>query len=1074
MAQTPQPQADVDKILSTIREVESSNNYGAKARGSSASGAYQFIDDTWKRYTQKSGIGTEYASAKDAPPEVQDQVARFKVQDILQQTGGDVNKVPLVWYTGNPEGRMTEAALKANQGLTPDKYQQKWLSVFNQGKTQTAQTAAVPAPRTTVQAPVNKKPGVQVAAAINPTDLPSSYTAALALNYLADTDPEGVTMSKVNEMLAEMMDDGGGSSRPSGGKVLQQFAQAKSVDPFQFVLQPEEEPKKQSRVIPKMPKAFAQGGEVSNVQSEDEYRKQSMDMLYNLRGNVGPVTGQFVPAPDGVDVRASTQLGAIRPFVDLSPNEMAVSQVGASYGNVGPQGGYEVSVSKRSPMETPYGKIDMPVTAQGMYSSPVGKTGRLEVGAFYVPRQGQMPESAYGGQLRYTRQFANGGIASNEVPQVDAQGKVIREAPTPEPTFSVGERIVGAGETALSALSGLTAPASIIYDVARGVPRDQISPGNFMYTPRTPAGQEMAHDLGRFMQDYKLDAAMPQVQLQRPYPVAPAAKQGITALRRGAQELQLPLAVDTPPTGALMPKPRVDTSILLPKENKPFIGEVERIVADLPGPVTKQQFLNFMKKQGRAYEIGRVERALENFGDNDKIQPTELMDRLKYTSPSRFTTEIIPPGSKYIYDTMDNPFPSTKPGAVNLLLDLPESDQALATLKERADTVLNNMSPYKFLSATNRSRVYTDGEANLGTRPAEYVKEMTPIIRELAEATGKDPEKSLERLTRLGDRAEFLTTLGTSRARIAFPALTSDWKKYTTMPEKDLPANLKSDFGTLDINKLLVKLYEDGADNLIKLANEAPEGFKVDTREVQILKRYIDLYRQGKASLNEVQEYAKFADMDIGAQHTTEIKALGSLLDRVATDVQRMAEEVPVTFYEGTHRAITAKNPISFSRFVEFTPQQEVELGISAPSQTRGAIMFLELQSDRQKALRLNKEVEEAFPGMGNLPQVTQQLMIKNAIYGGIKMNKGLVLFPGSDSAQAQLYEKLGPNLKQVVKDLGPGFKAQEFKFPNEKGEMATRWGVYIDEDAAKRIQTQGIRFAKGGMVDKPLYDWAA
>ena len=89
-------------------------------------------------------------------------------------------------------------------------------------------------------------------------------------------------------------------------------------------------------------------------------------------------------------------------------------------------------------------------------------------------------------------------------------------------------------------------------------------------------------------------------------------------------------------------------------------------------------------------------------------------------------------------------------------------------------------------------------------------------------------------------------------------------------------------------------------------------------------------------------------------------------------------------------------------------------------------------------------------------------------------MNKGLVLFPGSDSAQAQLYEKLGPNLKQAVKDLGPGFKVSEFKFPNEKGDMTTRWGVYIDEDAAKRVMQQGMRFAKGGMVDKPLYDRAA
>lgn len=260
MAQQSSP--DVDQILSTIRQVESSNNYGAQAKGSSASGAYQFIDSTWQASTKKSGLGTEYARAKDAPPEVQDAVAAFAVRDILNRTGNDVTKVPLVWYTGNPEGRMTEDALRANQGLTPDKYQQKWLSVLSGGAPAPTKTAQ--APRTTAQGP--KQVGARVAAAFNPRDLPSSYTSALALNYLADTDPEGLTMSKVNEMLTEMIEDGGGAAKPAGGKILQQFAQAKSVDPFQFVLQ-EEKPKQ--RAVPKMPKMFADGGEVDDAEQKE-------------------------------------------------------------------------------------------------------------------------------------------------------------------------------------------------------------------------------------------------------------------------------------------------------------------------------------------------------------------------------------------------------------------------------------------------------------------------------------------------------------------------------------------------------------------------------------------------------------------------------------------------------------------------------------------------------------------------------------------------------------------------------------------------------------------------------------
>ena len=285
MAQQSSP--DVNQILSTIRQVESSNNYGAQAKGSSASGAYQFIDSTWQASTKKSGLGTEYARAKDAPPEVQDAVAAFAVRDILNRTGNDVTKVPLVWYTGNPEGRMTEDALKANQGLTPDKYQQKWLSVLGGGTPAPTKTAQ--APRTTAQGP--KQVGARVASAFNPRDLPSSYTSALALNYLADTDPEGLTMSKVNEMLTEMVEDGGGAAKPAGGKILQQFAQAKSADPFQFVLQ-EEKPKQ--RVVPRMPKMFAEGGEVDYNQMAEQMTVGTLPTDQRPAGEVFRGIGQDI------------------------------------------------------------------------------------------------------------------------------------------------------------------------------------------------------------------------------------------------------------------------------------------------------------------------------------------------------------------------------------------------------------------------------------------------------------------------------------------------------------------------------------------------------------------------------------------------------------------------------------------------------------------------------------------------------------------------------------------------------------------------------------------------------------
>lgn len=122
---------DVERILSTIRTRESGGNYTIQSPVSSASGAYQFVDGTWRNLTNKFGIGTEYPRAYMAPPEIQDEVARRYVNDILRRSGGDVSKVPLEWYTGNINGVMSAKALAANNGLTPQEYQRRWMENYN-------------------------------------------------------------------------------------------------------------------------------------------------------------------------------------------------------------------------------------------------------------------------------------------------------------------------------------------------------------------------------------------------------------------------------------------------------------------------------------------------------------------------------------------------------------------------------------------------------------------------------------------------------------------------------------------------------------------------------------------------------------------------------------------------------------------------------------------------------------------------------------------------------------------------------------------------------------------------------
>lgn len=124
---------NVRAILETIKAKESSGNYVVQndTPGQTASGAYGYTDGTWRAMTKKYGIGTEYKSAKEAPPEVQDMVAAINVREILLENDNDVTKVPVVWYTGNAQGKISQKSLDVNKGLTPAEYQNDWMRRYN-------------------------------------------------------------------------------------------------------------------------------------------------------------------------------------------------------------------------------------------------------------------------------------------------------------------------------------------------------------------------------------------------------------------------------------------------------------------------------------------------------------------------------------------------------------------------------------------------------------------------------------------------------------------------------------------------------------------------------------------------------------------------------------------------------------------------------------------------------------------------------------------------------------------------------------------------------------------------------
>jgi hypothetical protein len=116
-------------------------------------------------------------------------------------------------------------------------------------------------------------------------------------------------------------------------------------------------------------------------------------------------------------------------------------------------------------------------------------------------------------------------------------------------------------------------------------------------------------------------------------------------------------------------------------------------------------------------------------------------------------------------------------------------------------------------------------------------------------------------------------------------------------------------------------------------------------------------------------------------------------------------------------------------------------------------------------------ELSGSFPGMESSPQVAQQLMVKNAVSGAMQMGKQFVAFPGAESAQAQLYEKLGPNLKSVVKDLGPGFELRDVTLRDPDGKQLMHKAIVWGPDAAARVQKKGVPFKDGGAVERQTAD---
>lgn len=137
---SPEPTVQVaelknPEILRALRGVEGAKgDPTAKNPNSTAGGLFQYLDSTWRKQAPLVGVDIkQYPTARSAPADIQHQVADANVSNILAQNKGNVQAVPHMWYSGNPEGKLSPEGLAANKGFTQEQYNQRFFKKLEPG-----------------------------------------------------------------------------------------------------------------------------------------------------------------------------------------------------------------------------------------------------------------------------------------------------------------------------------------------------------------------------------------------------------------------------------------------------------------------------------------------------------------------------------------------------------------------------------------------------------------------------------------------------------------------------------------------------------------------------------------------------------------------------------------------------------------------------------------------------------------------------------------------------------------------------------------------------------------------------
>lgn len=613
---------------------------------------------------------------------------------------------------------------------------------------------------------------------------------------------------------------------------------------------------------------------------------------------------------------------------------------------------------------------------------------------------------------------------------------------------------------------------------------------------------------------------------ERPVQQAPVQQELPLEPRAAAQE-----ASSMPEVAPVAP-PMVEKGMT----KTPFVGRLDTFVEGLKGPVTKEQFLNQIKGKFRDYDNQRASEALADLGPADKVTPAQLSERLAANySPSKLRLEIVEPtkenrGSFFL--GMDNPFVEDRTknmGVINLLEDTPKEqieahrkvkglENALYNLKELKSTpedvslikdYIQNApnavpnakeSLAKFKKAEKYITIAQDKAQEIrrvssdfftpATNPkwGDYVDEARQLNREnpggnldvFQFADQKVFQGATDWMKQNGMTPPPIDNLFTSRAKFRQdlehalnPVMTE-----VHQANNKLTQFLKPEVDALKAHTEATGLYRGdpvhaplteqvGLHNPIAFSRftehkiPGPDGTEVKGIFLHELQsdRLDDIVKKGAASGSRAKDLQE--GEAIQARYK-ELRALGENESNIVHQVREIAR-----MGTSSPEAKSAKSKELYAQYPE------------SKEQITEAFKLANREKDLQRRTYSGTyKVGESFAGMETNKGAMQQLMIKNAVAAAMQRGDEFVAFPVTKgpgaSKQAQLYERLPFNAKQVIKDLGGeklGFELRLMDLPMNNETNAQTVGLFWGKPAREHVMKTGVPFAKGGSVERKTSD---